>query len=564
MINADTPMAEKAKEVFQKRINEWLENNHATMPLTETLFKKSDNKGYQIEVTNGKAVVYAASKIEFMAGAGELIRRIVTAVCNGCKLLNDFSVLNVPKYTQRTHYMPGHFGNAYEVSWPSEMEYLLEDLALFGANGYSDWVDPNDMPDPYHPHVYCSSSMSLWQKKKSYFRYAKELGMNTAVYLAHNVVFTDQLLPGLLGVRSPKHKVQGQVLCPSISEARKICLNNFENLMKDFKASEVEIDRIVCGPYDDGGCACDQCQPYYKTFLGMVYEMYQVVRKYYPEIRVDICGWWTSEDDIHLLKEFARKLNGHFDEYMYSVTYGVFGVPTEIREKISPLPLSTFVHIGFSHENKDTYIKTGIHNAQERIRSVVRSFDEAGCIGFNTYNESFGDHYNEYVITRLARDSDADLDEMTLEYVHEMFSLRDPHARTLLCIMNEMQFYDLSKAPGWEAKLLEVKPFVKVNQEQSPWLFEHVLIKAQLMALDYKIGDHTKWKSKEDLEGVLPLIEEREKLFGKMFRRIYGLGLMRHCFIPERMQASWYDTYRKFYPLPVGNIVPGMHISKNA
>ena len=272
----------------------------------------------------------------------------------------------------------------------------------------------------------------------------------------------------------------------------------------------------------------------------------------------------TSDDEIHLLKDFAKKLEGHFGEYMYSVTYGVFGVPEEIQQKISPLPLSTFVHIGFSHENKDTYIKTGIHNAQERIRSIVRSYEKAGCKCFNTYNESFGDHYNEYMITRLARNPDDDLDMLTEEYVYEMFSLKGEHAKALVRIMNEMQFYDLSKAARWEKTLLEIKPFVKMNEEQSLWLFEHILLKAQLMNLDYQIGDFSQWKIKSDLDGVLPLIELREKLFGKMFRKVYGLGLMRHCFIPDLMEAPWYRAYRKFYPIPTGNITPGMVLSKNA
>jgi hypothetical protein len=564
MIKAMTPIAEKAREIFEKRIKDWLDRNQEAMPFSDVLFEYADIEGYRVDVDGTKATVWAKSKIEFIAGAGELIRQIVKAICKGEKLPERFTVTNRPKYPHRNHYMPGHFGNAYEVCWPSEMEYLLEDLALFGANGYADWFDPNDMPDPYNPHVYCSSSMSLWRKKKEFLRYAKELGMETKLYVAHNVAFTDQLLPGLVGVRSHAHKVQGQVLCPSNPEARAVCLKNVENLMKDFIASHVHIDRIVCGPYDDGGCACDKCQPYYNTFLNMVYDIFQIVIKYFPDIKVDICGWWTSDDDIHLLKNFAEKISGHFGEFMYSVTYGVFEVPVDIKKRIDPLPLNTFVHIGFSHVNKDTYLKTGIHCAQERIRSVIRSFEKAGCTGFNTYNESFGDHYNEYIISRLARDPDADLDELTLEYIYDMFSLKGENSKTLLKIMNEMQFYDLEKAVQWEKDLTDLQEHVSVNEEQSTWLFEQIMLKAQLMALDYKIGDYTLWKEKSDLDAVLPLIEKREKLFGKMYRYVYGLGLMRHIFIPERMEAPWYEAYRKFYPVPQGNIIPGMQVNKNA
>ncbi len=564
MINVNTPMALKAHEILLKRIDEWSWYEKYSAIIPDIIFEQDVIDGYKLIINKGKATVYANSIIEFIAGTGELIRRIMSTICSDYSSVEDVMITDIPRYKHRMHYMPGHFGNAYEVAWPTEMERLLEDLALFGANGYADWTDPNDMPDPYNPHVYCSSSMTLWKRKKMYYRYAKELGMTTGIVLAHNVAFLDQLRPDLLGVKSSKHKVQGQVLCPSIPEARRICLNNFENLMKDFKASEVYIDRIILNPYDDGGCACDKCQPYYQTFLGMAYDIFDIVKSFFPDIIVDICGWWTSDDDIHLLKEFAKKLDGHFGEFMYSVTYGVYQVPEDIKKRIDPLPVSTFVHIGFSDVNKDTYIKTGIHNAQKRIQSIVKSFDNADCTGFNTYNESFGDHYNQYIISRLARNPNYNLDSLTREYIIEMFALKDSDVETLLNIMNEMQYYNLEKAENWENQLLEIKPHIHVNIEQEQWLFEHILIKAQLMALDAKIGDYTKWNSKEDVDPVMHLIEKREKLFGYMFRRIYGLGIMRHAFIPERMQAPWYGAYIKFYPKLQGNIIPGMNLSKNA
>ena len=50
----------------------------------------------------------------------------------------------------------------------------------------------------------------------------------------------------------------------------------------------------------------------------------------------------------------------------------------------------------FSHISRDVYTKTGIHSAAERIKSVIGSFESVGCLGFHTYNEGFGDHFNAY------------------------------------------------------------------------------------------------------------------------------------------------------------------------
>ena len=59
---------------------------------------------------------------------------------------------------------------------------------------------------------------------------------------------------------------------------------------------------------------------------------------------------------------------------------------------------------------------------------------------------------------------------MTLEYIYDMFSLKGENSKTLLKIMNEMQFYDLEKAVQWEKDLTDLQEHVSVNEEQSTWL----------------------------------------------------------------------------------------------
>ena len=89
------------------------------------------------------------------------------------------------------------------------------------------------------------------------------------------------------------------------------------------------------------------------------------------------------------------------------------------------------------------------------------------------------------------------------------------------------------------------------------------MLKAQLMALDYKIGDYTLWKEKSDLDAVLPLIE-KEKAFRQDVSICIRVRADASHLYTERMEAPWYEAYRKFYPVPQGNIIPGMQVNKNA
>jgi hypothetical protein len=98
MITVTTPIAEKAREIFEKRIKDWLDRNQEAMPFSDVLFEYADIEGYRVDVDGTKATVWAKSKIEFIAGAGELIRQIVKAICKGEKLPERFTVTNRPKY----------------------------------------------------------------------------------------------------------------------------------------------------------------------------------------------------------------------------------------------------------------------------------------------------------------------------------------------------------------------------------------------------------------------------------------------------------------------------------
>lgn len=550
------PLADKARSILYKRMGEL---NVCGLTVDFELGRPGI---FSVEIKNNRVKLSASSVTDFIAAAGRLLIHLSKTLENATY---DTFIEVEPLYNIRTHYMPSHFGNSFEAAWPLEMERYLEDAALSGANGYGDWFDPNDMPDPYNPRVYCSKSMNIWEKKKQYLRTAMELGMETMIVITHNAVFTDQLRPEWEAVHSHKLRVQGQVLCPSIPEARAVCLKNQDNLFKDLIASSVHIDRISFCPYDDGGCACEKCQPYYPTFLVMVKDILEIAQKYFPDVKLDIIGWWTTETEMTQIRTFVKGLNpGVFGHFQFNPPYShAHEIPSGLRDFIGDLPLSTFIHIGYSDNNTDVYNKYGVHISPYRLKSLISTFDGIDCRGANTYNEGFNEHINVFLSSRLLTEPDSDTYELLTDYCAWMFGLSGKPLAVLVEILNQMQYLSFEKAEIWLEKLEMLNPYVKTPPRQE-WVFDHIYYKALLMSLDYKIGDGSNWNSPEDIKPFRSLIDERLKYSEQLWRDVYKLGAVAHIFVPAPMYPQWYKKYDEIMKINSGLIVPGSVINKNA
>jgi hypothetical protein len=489
-------------------------------------FESADADGCAVTVRATRhlatAVIQARLARDFIAGAGHLLEMVLRALDEGRPPASERWQAS-PAYERRVHYMPGHFGNSFEVCAPPEMARYLDDLALSGASGYADWFDPNDMPDPYNPHVYCSTSMSLWSTKKQWLAHAQRLGLDITVTVTPNVGFVDQMRPEWVGVRDSALHMQGQVLCPSQPASRQVCLDNQRNLFADLRSAGIRVDRVVCAPYDDGGCAGEECQPYYPVFLGLVEDVHSIVADYFPEAVVDICGWWTSDVERDQLRAFvAGPAADWFGEFQFAASYGVHRLPN-LREELPGIPTACFLHIGMSGDRPDVYIRDGVHSAGRRMASVIGSFAAAGCRGFMTYNEGFSEHYNAFVASRLGWGPECDLNRVTEFYCRLILGLRGADVQRTAAVLAEYEDLDQTKAARWARTLEVVSP--RVHRWQK-WAFEQIRLKAELMALDEQIAGESESVDRK---------RERVELAEWLWRQVYGLGVTRHILIPERM-----------------------------
>ncbi|TNJ67882.1 hypothetical protein FE784_01675 [Paenibacillus hemerocallicola] len=555
------PEAKEAARIAAERIGE-ISGSGAPIPFRLT-FVERETEGYVLEIpASREAVIGAKRRRDFIAGLGQLLHRLLAAAdpgCSGAKAVGveveddggQAASVNgglslqagvwetVPSIKDRIHYMPGHFGNSFEVCWSGEMRRYLEDMALSGASGYGDWFDPNDMPDPYNPHVYHSTSMFLWRRKKEWLSYSQQLGLDNVLVVTPNVGYVDQMRPEWVGVRNHQLRVQGQVLCPSNPQAREVILDNQKRLFEDLMRSGILISKIVCAPYDDGGCACPACQPYYPVFLQLVKDVHDTVSVFYPGLKADICGWWTSEEESGQLLEFVNgPARAWFGSFQFSASYGVFELPEDIRVRTGGMNLGCFLHIGFSHDRRDVYTKTGVHSASRRIRSVLKSFGRSECAGFMTYNESFGDHFNAFAAGLLGWNPDRDVGEIAEFYGRLMFRLSGSALRKLADVLLEMEMLDGKRAADWSDTLRGIKREVRTHESQE-WAFEQIWLKAELMRLDERIEQQLT----ENKDAAYPAMRERLSLTERLWRRVYGFGVLRHILIPERMLPDWHNVY---------------------
>ena len=92
-------------------------------------------------------------------------------------------------------------------------------------------------------------------------------------------------------------------LCPSVPEAHAALL---EACDQHFRESPF-FDFVRFHGGDGGGCECDKCDPYGKTFIHLVEEMAGIVHKYHPDSRVYITNQKFDNEDDNAIFEYLQE-----------------------------------------------------------------------------------------------------------------------------------------------------------------------------------------------------------------------------------------------------------------
>jgi len=453
-------------------------------------------------------------------------------------------------FVYRELYCPAHFGNTHEVMSAAEIREMCREARHFGYTVYGDWFDSADLKNPLeNPRNEHLLPQELWERKLRNFRIAQEEGLDTNLMLTSNHVYLNQLREDLLAETSGDHRMFGQLLCPSIPEAREIILQNARDLFELLAASGVDLGNLHGFAYDYGGCSCEKCTPWIVTMAELFLEELEIAREYFADVTPRLIGWWVTEEEHEILADWAdENAPGVFASCALHIQYG------ETRPAGRPrLPGGcephAFVHIGYNTTPtvpKDVYGIWGPVVAPERLEGTERDLSEFGCTGYVTYDEGAFDDCNRAIWAALTSGKAETASEVLTEYARRYFDAGDDAGAWAdwLAQWQEPLQVVLSAAREEFTRLLGrlERPFiVRDDGRLSPelnWRLAQWECKLRLFELDTQLREVEQWGD-DALALAGDFVAEREW----MQRKCWGIGPLRHAIHPHFQQPTWWREY---------------------
>ena len=440
-------------------------------------------------------------------------------------------------FATRTLYAPGHFGNSYESMGDNEFRARLTEWRDWGFNEYADWFDPANCADPYVEPLYDLGRV-LRDAKKRHFVIAQSLGLPGVLVLTPNTVFQEQIQPDVSATKT--ERIFGQLVCPSVPRGRDLILRNHENWFKDLAETGVKLRALAACPYDFGGCACDQCNPWILTFARLCREIHAIAERYHPDIEMRFVGWWWSAEEHRLFADWA---DAEAPGWVKSITQHIPYDQSDVAGV--PLPRGcerqAFVHISYAEgaAPRDFYGHLGPLIAADRIERTLQALKQRGCTGWMAYTEGVYDDVNKAMLAGLSAGRFAAVDDALRDYVRRYLETDPAKTEAWIGWLRRWGFpYDADVARA--AREFEVLRNEPVPAGPEHWRLRQWESKLRMMQQHFAVlaapeGSAARRTAAEAFWA------ENEKLN----REVYGLGLQRHIFSRNFSPVQWQHTLEK-------------------
>lgn len=435
-----------------------------------------------------------------------------------------------PPFAVRELYAPAHFGNSYEVMGQYETRKYIEEAKHWGFNRYGDWFDMQDCSDPFAETEHVAIAHAMWERKKQNFLSAQALGLSCDLVITPNHVYVDQCRPELLARQGGR--ILGQLICPSNPTARTIILQNYDNLFADLAHAGVRLNSISACPYDFGGCGCDRCKPWIITFGKLSRDIHAVAKRYYPDVELDMIGWWWTPEEHRQLADWADEESPGLIKAMYlNIPYGV----TKVADVRLPKGCQkyAFVHIGYADQDaaRDQYGHLGPVIAPVRLPQTICDLLADGAGGFMAYSEGAFDDANKALLAGLGAGKFQTADEVLRSYAQRYFAA------------------DAQQAADWSKWLTAWgSPFgvdsatsaaqLACLKKDGQWRERQWELKLELFRLNRSIGAGNDWSPSR-----LAAVDQFWQVQEQIHRGLWGLTLQRHIFDRRFTPVPWYADW---------------------
>ncbi|MCX5771495.1 MAG: hypothetical protein NTZ09_14670 [Candidatus Hydrogenedentes bacterium] len=447
-------------------------------------------------VHNESIVAVGADKRGVLYAAGEVLRRL-RYTPDGV-FFRPFAVSTAPAYRYRGS-SSNQGGTMRQITgaraWTAEelREYTL-DYALAGANCF-----------------YAHGDMFEFVKS---FDLMSEFGCR----------------PNQLSDFPPEWQAteRGDWVCPSIPEARQALLAQWDKLFQSLP--DYDVLRFFAG--DPGGCRCEKCEPWGKTFIYLCEEVAGIWLKYHPETAVMIANQDVTNEGDQAIFDYCNEKSR---DWLYAIAYGpgsnamsdyfrselrndLFEYPGSgpinryLAETLNQLPrwqkivhysdITHWISAQYQVQNPDptimrVYGRRTFHTRPKafyRIFQAIMPFSEGDII----YSEGYHDEFHQYMWNRLLWNPNQSMEDVAMDYCSYQFG--DDAAPIMfqaMCQLEDNLETPLESNPGIETYY----SLVKEAGSKMP---------ANLMAANYRWRLHMQ-KADLDKYFQLKLKNERDR-----------------------------------------------------
>ena len=358
-----------------------------------------------VTVADGRATVRGGRFRALVFGAGTLLR----AIRYGERTfsLPDGVYRFAPAKKYRIAYLARHFNNWYLKASPDEFLRYIEDLALWGINGFQlhleypavdmVWSSEGDR------RVFDAVSAALGERLKA-------LDVDLLTFGGDNCA-TEDMPPEFRAVpdKKPRGATQYNV-CPAKPGALEYLLKLKRDALEKYRG--MPVGGLLYWPFDEGGCACEACAPWGGNgYVRLIERMAKMNKAAYPDAKHLVSTWFFRKDDW---PGFYRYLeNQDWIDMILVDSPGEF--PKYPLENPVPkeLPIVTFPEI--SMWGRFPWGGTGANPMPARFERIFRVCERA-VQGFMLYSEGIYEDLNKIVVNGLYVDPSRHAGEVVADY----------------------------------------------------------------------------------------------------------------------------------------------------
>jgi hypothetical protein len=446
-------------------------------------------------------------------GVGHLLRQLIFQPQQVAMPKLRFTT--APAVMSRGVYFATHFNNYYESAPLPRIERYIEELALWGVDLLTFWLDTN-----WFPHGFWADPDSRGMAMASRLRFirdkARACGMRVGAMAVANEGFDRQPPPRLLAHPEARHGgfYPSSQICPSQPGGLEMILDN-RRIVMDLLGP---LDVFVLWPYDPGGCGCPRCVHasgrWGRKFLDIGPQIAAVAGRASPGTRVFVSTWYMDDAERRMV---YQQCDAGADWFQ-----GVMTQTEHVREHALPLRYErlTFPEISMFDCYFTSYGCNGANPAPGRMARQARDVAAAGS-GTTLYSEGLYEDVNKAVWAGLLWDPNREVDDILAEYGRWYFGAEQAGATVNLLHGLEQTWgaKRLQQAPPEEVRRLErearrLGAAVKHRDGRERWRALYDRARIDLAMKQIGRGDALVRESRELFEGAdyLPIADLRRRV----------------------------------------------------